>query len=210
MTTVMVAAPSAHARSRLEAAVRGRASLTLLPGAPAGRLADALIESAPDVLVIDLPDGGPARLLRDLGTAPRAPAVVLLTGSPRGRLGAEALRAGLRAVLPRDASAAEIVAAVEAVAAGLVVVLHPDGLPALSPAGPLSRSTTALDEPLTARETEILAMLAEGYGNKTIAARLGISGHTVKFHVASILGKLGAGSRTEAVTLALRRGLIMI
>ncbi len=65
-------------------------------------------------------------------------------------------------------------------------------------------------EPLTARETEVLTMLAEGLGNKRIAARLGISEHTVKFHVASVLGKLSATSRTEAVTIGVRAGLIMI
>jgi len=63
---------------------------------------------------------------------------------------------------------------------------------------------------LTAREIEVLAMLAEGLGNKIIAARLGISSHTAKYHVASILAKLGAGSRTEAVTIGMRRGLVTI
>ena len=65
-------------------------------------------------------------------------------------------------------------------------------------------------QPLTAREIEVLGMLAEGLGNKTIAVRLGISTHTAKFHVASILAKLGAGSRTEAVTVGMRRGLVVI
>ena len=60
------------------------------------------------------------------------------------------------------------------------------------------------------RENEVLQMLASGFANKTIAARLKISEHTVKFHVASILGKLGAGSRTEAVSLGIRRGLVML
>ena len=65
-------------------------------------------------------------------------------------------------------------------------------------------------QPLTARETEVLGMLADGLGNKIIAARLGISAHTAKFHVASIMAKLGAGSRTEAVTIGMRRGLVVI
>jgi DNA-binding NarL/FixJ family response regulator len=65
-------------------------------------------------------------------------------------------------------------------------------------------------EPLTPREIEVLSMLAEGAGNKMIARRLGISEHTVKFHVGSILSKLDASSRTEAVTLGLRQGLIMV
>jgi DNA-binding NarL/FixJ family response regulator len=63
---------------------------------------------------------------------------------------------------------------------------------------------------LTPRELEILEMLAEGMSNRTIAARLGISSQTVKFHVASILAKLGAASRTEAVTFGVRQGLIAL
>jgi DNA-binding NarL/FixJ family response regulator len=63
-------------------------------------------------------------------------------------------------------------------------------------------------EQLTAREAEVLRLLAEGLGNKDIAEKLGISEHTIKFHIRSILGKLGAASRTEAVTRGLRSGLI--
>ena len=67
-----------------------------------------------------------------------------------------------------------------------------------------------LSEEITSRETEVLRMLAEGAVNKEIAARLGISEHTVKFHISSILDKLGASTRAEAVTLGIRRGLIPI
>jgi DNA-binding NarL/FixJ family response regulator len=67
-----------------------------------------------------------------------------------------------------------------------------------------------LHEPLTARELEVLEHLAAGLSNKTIAARLGISDQTVKFHVASITGKLGVTNRTEAVRRALRLGLIAL
>ena len=65
-------------------------------------------------------------------------------------------------------------------------------------------------ESLTSRETQVLELLAEGLPNKSIAARLGISDQTVKFHVASIAGKLGAANRTDAVRLAVRRGLITL
>lgn len=68
----------------------------------------------------------------------------------------------------------------------------------------------AYEEPLTAREVEVLQLLAEGLPNKSIAARLGISDQTVKFHVASVCGKLGAANRTQAVRLAVRRGLISL
>jgi len=65
-------------------------------------------------------------------------------------------------------------------------------------------------EPLSDRESSVLALMAEGAGNKEIAARLGISEHTVKFHVSSILNKLGAATRTEAVTRGYKEGLILM
>ena len=65
-------------------------------------------------------------------------------------------------------------------------------------------------EPLTAREIQVLELLAEGLPNKAIAERLGISDQTVKFHVASLSGKLGAANRTDAVRRAVRRGLIAL
>ena len=65
-------------------------------------------------------------------------------------------------------------------------------------------------EPLTPRELEVLRVLALGLANKEIGSKLGISEHTVKFHVAAILGKLGASSRTEAVAIGIRRGLIFV
>jgi DNA-binding NarL/FixJ family response regulator len=67
-----------------------------------------------------------------------------------------------------------------------------------------------VSEPLTPRETEVLALVAEGLSNKAIADQLGISDQTVKFHVASIAGKLGAANRTEAVRRAVQRGLIVL
>jgi len=139
--------------------------------------------------------------------------VILLVDNP-GRRISEALPAGVRAVLPRNITSTEIVAAIEAVAAGLYV-FHPadiDSVPTLRPAP--SETVPELGEPLvehlTPREIEVLQLLSAGLGNKEIAARLNISEHTAKFHVASILGKLGAATRTEAVTLGIRHGLVMI
>jgi DNA-binding NarL/FixJ family response regulator len=139
--------------------------------------------------------------------------VILLVDNP-GRRISEALPAGVRAVLPRNITPTEIVAAIEAVAAGLYV-FHPadiDSIPALRP--PQSETGPELGEPivehLTPREIEVLQLLSAGLGNKEIATRLNISEHTAKFHVASIMGKLGAATRTEAVTLGIRHGLVMI
>jgi DNA-binding NarL/FixJ family response regulator len=83
----------------------------------------------------------------------------------------------------------------------------------LTAAGPVARPgdpERPAAEPLTPREREVLELLAEGLPNKAIAAELGISDQTVKFHVASISAKLGAANRTEAVRLALRRGLVTL
>ena len=120
-----------------------------------------------------------------------------------------ALHAGARAVLPRDAQPAEVSAAIEA-AAGLTA-FGPDELDLLLPA---ANSFEIEHEPaleaLSERETEVLALMVQGLANKNIADRLNISEHTVKFHVSSILSKLGASSRTEAVTKGLRDGLLVI
>lgn len=125
----------------------------------------------------------------------------------------EWVRRGARAVLPRDAEGREILAAIDAVHAGLAVV--PAGVAeALTtrPARAGARLTGAAAEtaPLSPREREILALLAEGMGNKIVAARLGISEHTVKTHVASIFQKLGADTRAEAVAIGARTGVILL
>lgn len=119
------------------------------------------------------------------------------------------LQAGVRAVLQRDARQEEIIAAIEAVAAGLNA-LAPYQMDLLLPAADNEESEPWVHEALTSREAEVLAMLAEGASNKEIATRLKISEHTAKFHVSSILSKLGATTRTEAVSRGVRQGLIVI
>ena len=110
-----------------------------------------------------------------------------------------ALHSGVRAVLPRDATGPEIIAAIKGAAAGLIVLSSED-MDALLPADAEVVSADVIPgEALSSRELEVLAMLAEGLGNKDIAARLKISEHTVKFHVSSILGKLRVTTRGEAV-----------
>lgn len=127
----------------------------------------------------------------------------------------EAEAAGIAfSALRRDAPVAEIVAAMTAVDGGLVALdrrLVSDLL-AVRERSPLPAAGTlvASGEPLTAREIEVLQLLAQGLPNKTIALRLRISEHTAKFHVSSILMKLGAASRTEAVTVAARQGLLIL
>lgn len=163
-------------------------------------------DTQPDVIVLDLASERAADWLGAAVTSRPPPAILALADRPRSVRGAEWSREGGRAVLPRHASTHEIVAAIEAVAAGLIVV-HPD---AGTPDGSRGRRAPGAAQALTAREVEVLGMMAEGLGNKEIAARLGISVHTVKFHVASIFAKLGVESRTEAVTVGVRRGLVLI
>jgi two-component system, NarL family, response regulator YdfI len=167
----------------------------------------------PDVVLLELelPDDDTLAVLESLAADPHPPAFVVLTDDAHGTWATEALRAGVRAILPRLARATEIVAAIAAAAAGLVA-LHRDTIESLLPM--LSSAPRALpgssQQPLTPREIEVLSMLAEGLGNKAIAWRLGISEHTVKFHLSSIFIKFNASSRTEAVTLGIRQGLIML
>ena len=122
----------------------------------------------------------------------------------------EALAAGATALLPADATARDLRLAVAALKRGLCVVPQPilAATRAKAPAQP--RDAPAEAEVLTARELEVVAAMADGASNKAIARRLGISFHTVKFHVASVLEKLDADTRTEAVAEAARRGLVML
>ena len=211
---MLVAAPGATARARLEAVVAATRGLRLVSGLPDAPLARQLRALRPDVVLLDLDGRRLDALLAELPD-PAPAALVLLADAPRRARADLAVERGLvRAVLPRDATSGEILAAIDAVVAGLVV-LHPDALDVAR--GPRARREAqpargAADpaQPLTAREIEVLGMLAEGLGNKAIASRLGISTHTAKFHVASILAKLGAGGRTEAVTIGMRRGLVVI
>ena len=166
----------------------------------------------PDVVVWDLgwePTPGPAEAptglerlaeVRDTGQ----PVVALL---PDDRYATLVWASGVRSLLLREVEAATLALALPAVARGLVIcdaTLVSSLLPARQP--PLVSSA----EMLTPREQEVLQLLAEGLPNKTIADRLHISEHTVKFHVNAILGKLGAQSRTEAVVRATRLGLLLL
>ena len=212
MIDVAVYASSPMGRARLEALVTARSGLRLAPS-PSVFSPDEgdSMGSQADVLLMDPGVRSAEAILRALARVARLPPIVLVGGDPAPAALGRLLRAGVRAILPRDASAPEIAVGIEAVVAGLVV-LHPS-------AAPLSRSRAARNgrtpgetqtDALTPRELEILAMMAEGMRNRTIASRLGISTHTVKFHIAAILDKLNARSRTEAVTIGLRQGLLMV
>ncbi len=143
-----------------------------------------------------------------LDMAGRLPVILLMEGLSLLEID-EALRSGAGAILPLTVDGESLIAAIVAVNAGLIVL--PRGMVETESIGqhnaPFSRETV---EALTTREREVLGIIAEGLSNKQIADRLQISDHTVKFHVASILGKLGVSSRTEAVTAAIKQGILML
>jgi len=209
---VFIVAPSSVSRAGLRSILADAGFETIGSAQDLASLDEVLLESEPDIFLVDG--------MHDLGEAGRGglaladvtdqAAVVLLADQPGQPQIAQAFRNGARAVLPREISTQQLQSALQAVAAGLIVV-HPAEVNTLLPMPTSSATEIALfAEPLTKREREVLQMLATGLGNKEIAVRLAISDHTAKFHVASILGKLGASTRTEAVAIGIRHGLILL
>jgi len=166
----------------------------------------------PEVVLLDLDSRSDESLSAAIqsGGALVNSSLMILTEDPES-LAVDVLGSGLRAILPRYATPEEIIAAIQAAATGLVA-LHPDifdfMLSRIRPGQQSELDPSGLI--LTPREVEVLRMIAEGLGNKEIASKLSISDHTVKFHISSILAKLGASNRAEAVTLGVRHGLIMV
>ena len=210
MIRVLIRAASPVVKVGLEGLLRSQDSFEIVDeisdevSAHAGGVADqqadvivAELENRDDEMAVEVFDEAGA------GT----PIVLLVRGPATGWTGA--FRQGIRAVLPSNATGPQISAAIEAAAAGLVVIPASE-IDGLVPSQRVNESPETLLEPLTPREIEVLRAMAEGLGNKEIASRLRISEHTVKFHVASVMGKLGATSRTEAAILGIRQGLVLI
>jgi two-component system nitrate/nitrite response regulator NarL len=204
MIRVFVAAPTVAMRLALCARLDGPGIVVVGDG--------PTLDGAPtdvDVLVL----GDADRLPMSAGALPDtgARAVVALADDERP---ARALRGMLLrgwAIVSREASAAELRAATTAAAQGFAVLPAAVATRLLPERVPLSDDGLAESpESLTPREREVLELLAHGLSNRQIGARLGISEHTAKFHVASLCGKLGAVSRTEAVSRGVRRGLLTL
>lgn len=204
MIRVLIAGSSAVVRAGLEAVVRSSEDLELIGVIGTEDAENRIHEITADVLLMQIP-----HLDEDwIGTLFESSApIVLLTDTADSGLLLSGLRGSVRAVLSTDAGAAEIVAAIRSAAAGLIT-LQQSALDLL--AEERRPAVAALEEPLSPRELEVLGMLAEGLSNKLIAYHLSISEHTVKFHVTSIMAKLHAASRTDAVMQGIRRGLVMI
>lgn len=214
MVRVLIVAAYASVRAGLHALLAEAEDIAVVADAGgSAELESLLTETACDAVLIDHagPDG-----LRALDAAAGSDAAIVLLADDPTMAGEWLLQEpAVRpyGLLPRDAEGSEIAATLRAVAAGLVVLdpsLARQVLGARPGTGGEKESTSGTGGELTAREREVLALLAEGLPNKAIAARLGISQHTAKFHVASVLSKLGAASRTEAVALGARRGLLML
>jgi len=203
---LMLVADDPEMRSELAARLDGRRDCVVAAeAASVDDLAALATAAEPDVIVWDLgedPDGALARLAdaQSLGL----PIVAIAEDDHDG---VRALAAGAVGLLPPEVDADRLVLGARAVLGGLLALD-----PALAGIGvaPTDSGDDPPIESLTRRELEVLRLVAEGLGNRSIAERLGITEHTAKFHVHTILGKLGTQPRTEAVVRAARLGLIAI
>src|SRR5262245_17805165 len=199
-------------RLRLEQLLRAEkgytvASVTHDPAAVSRLLEQACV----DTVVAHAP---PREQLTDWRDRYPATTFVVIAGDSDEEETLDALYAGASAILPRSAESAEIATAIDLVRRGLALLprhVLEQLLDASSPAPEKSLHEAGASRILlTPREREVLAAMADGASNKVIARRLGISIHTAKFHVAAILAKLDADSRTEAVARAAHLGLLML
>jgi DNA-binding NarL/FixJ family response regulator len=199
-------------RRRLEQLPRKDPAITLVGIADSPAALLALAEKH-DLDVVLSGDAPAAELLADWQARHRRPAWIVFLAKADEQKSLEVLGAGASAVLSRSADLTEIVAVIRALASGFIVLQRPLLVALLdqsaAAAEPSNRDADGTPR-LTAREIEVLAALADGASNKEIARRLDISFHTVKFHVAAILDKLEAESRTEAVVKASQLGIVML
>ena len=180
-------------------------------------LADAVADTRPDVVLWAL-DAGDHLRLPPLApdAAQRPPRLVVVAHDADPRLVPRLVQVGAVAVLPPDATAHAIALAVEAAGAGFGLLdaaalehlaAQPAAAGAVGTAPPLRAAAAPT---LTPRELEVLGLMAQGLANRAIAARLGISAHTAKTHVAAVLAKLGVASRAEAVMAGVRQGMVLL
>jgi DNA-binding NarL/FixJ family response regulator len=197
---LLVVADDPLSRAGLTALLSGRADVAVAGEVRADEAPRAAAELHAGAAVWDL--GPPGAATPALAALPATPVVAVAADEAQA---ADALRGGARAVLFRGAAADALAAAAVAAAHGLATL---DAALAEEWLRPPEAAGGA--EGLTAREREVLGLLAEGLGNRAIAARLGISEHTAKFHVNAILAKLGAESRSAAIVKAARLGLVAL
>jgi DNA-binding NarL/FixJ family response regulator len=201
----MVIAASADRRASLATMARRAAPVrvTAIAGISLGRI----FQAAAELILVDVDSPLSSAVIRLSEALPGGTGLIALVDNPEPQWVSSALTAGVNAILSREVTPEEVRLAILAAEAGLVL-LHPSSAQSRNPAG--EHDSPALFEALTAREEEVLRLVSDGLGNKEIAGRLKISEHTVKFHISSILGKLGAATRTEAVSQGIRKGFLVI
>ena len=208
--SLIVVAANLLSRAGLSALLEDAGCLVLAQSDGAD-LAHALRRWTPDALAVDLGWRGEAlcRILADLDSD--IPTLALLPEEEDDDLLRMALTAlescAAYGILRREAEPTAMVRALSALEYGMIVLEPVLCAPLAASLLPLSRESPVV---LTPRESETLGLLAQGMTNRAIALQLGISLHTVKFHVTAIMGKLGAQSRTEAVVRATQLGLIAL
>lgn len=204
---ILIAEDQRIVREGLVAMLEDEDEVEIVGEAANGEQAVAMFaQLAPDVVLMDLQMpvmDGPEATRRIREATPTARILVLTTYATDEFI-FKALRAGAQGYLLKDASAEELLSAIRSVASGqtlLAPAVAARLVGGVSGTGP---------EPLTARELEVLTLMGHGRSNSEIALTLAIAPRTAKVHVQNILGKLGATNRTEAVSIALRQGLISL
>lgn len=206
----------APALSNYFAALRAEVEIDLLPVSLISSLLFRVRNDQPDAIAIVTEEFTDTvwRNSSPLREMFSATPTLLLVRRVDALLKQRAARFQIRSTLPLDATTDQLLAAIWATVAGLAVTLELSSQEEDEHSGWHAIDERLIEEPLTehltARETVVLRLMAFGYGNKEIAFRLDISEHTVKFHVSSVLAKLGAASRTEAVTIGIMRGLVAV
>lgn len=202
-----ILAPTPALRSGLRALLAADERIEVISEAAA--ISDLEELDGLDVILIAGTEISPESLRSELEQSDSPPALLLLADTPQGARSLTSLPVRAWGLLPPDAGEEELLAAVFAVHEGLLTAAPALMQPLLGPLQQLDE-TEELVEELTEREAEVLQLLAQGMANKQIALRLGISEHTVKFHVSAIYAKLGVTNRTEAVRRGARLGLIVL
>lgn len=217
MIRVLIVAAYASVRAGLHVLLAGDEDLAVVGEVSGSAEMEGFLQGLPDtrphVILADQSPGDTSRLVQTLESNGEGDIGLVLLAEEREDY-SQLIGTGLSgwAYLLREAEGEEIAGAIRAAAAGLIA-LDRSIDPLLAASSSRTRSALPVlsgEQPLTARESEVLQLMADGLPNKQIASRLSISLHTVKFHVASILAKLGATSRTEAVTLGARRGHVTL
>lgn len=192
----------------LRLALEQEPDLVVVGSAQTARDAPAVVAATtPDVVLVDyrLPDGDGVSLTATLKGASPSRQIVMVSGAENDAMLLAALEVGCAGFVTKSSSLEELIGAIRAAAVGEAVI-SPALLTRLLPR--VHRTYRGVGADLTTRELEVLRLLAEGLSNAAIASRLTISVHTVRNHVANILGKLGVHSKLEALATAVREGLL--